>query len=183
MCERIVALSNERIHAVAVLVVVDGGLIYRPCQIVGPPGDPPILGVRSRTTAVSLFEGVLGAGNALDLEVTAGMVFLENRLDLQIDARPAADPRPRAQDAPAQSRERLERRGDMAVTSGLLTQREQRAPDPGDGEAFGRADGITVDGPDIARPVAAARRGAIPDKFPGGGVGLQPIAKVLVLPP
>ena len=46
---------------------------------------------------MSLFEGVLGSGNPLDLQVTAHMVLLENQLDFQIDARPAAHPgaRPR----------------------------------------------------------------------------------------
>ena len=80
-------------------------------------------------------------------------------------------------------RERLDRRGDIAVTAGLLAQREQGAPDPDDAETFGRAYGIAVDGPDIARPVGAAQRGTIPDEFPGRGVGLQPFAKELIFAP
>ncbi len=100
---QVTVVAKQRIHAVALFVVVDGGLIDRPFQVVAASGDSAVLGVGSGTTAVSLLEGVLGAGDALDLEVTARMVLLEDQLDLQIDARPAAHPGARPQDAPAQS--------------------------------------------------------------------------------
>ena len=132
---------------------------------------------------MSLLEGVLGSGDTLDLEITAGVVVLENQFDFQINARGAAHPRARPQDAPAQPRERLDRGGDIAVTPGLLTQREQGAPDPHDGETFGGAQWVAADGPDIARPEWAADRGTIPDEFPGRGVGLQPFTKELIFPP
>jgi hypothetical protein len=68
-----------------------------------------------------------GTWNALDLEVTAHVVVLENQLDLKINTRPTAHPGPRTQNAPPQYRERLARRGNIAVTSGLLAQCGERA--------------------------------------------------------
>ena len=45
-----------------------------------------------------------------------------------------------------------------------LSQREQGAPDPDEGETLGRAQGIAIDGPDIVRSGWMAHIGAIPDQ-------------------
>jgi len=58
-------------------------------QVIVAPRDAPIVGIESWTTAMSLVEGLFGSGNALDFQVTARRVLLENELDFPIDGRPA----------------------------------------------------------------------------------------------
>src|ERR1700730_1151781 len=69
------------------------------------------------------------------------------------------------------------------MSSGLLVQGEQGAPDPDERPAFGGAEGLAVDGPDIARSIPMAGMGAIPDDFPGRSVGLDRLAKMRILVP
>ncbi len=179
----IAIVANERVHAVAVLVVIDGGLIDGPFQVVATERDAPVLGVGSLPAALLLFEGVFWARDPLDLQIPAYPVLLEDYLDLEVDTGTAADPGPSPQDPSAQVRERLGGGGDIAVTARLLTQREQRAPDPDQREPFSGPERITVNRPDVACPILAPGVGPIPNHLPGRGLSLNKLTKVFILPP
>src|SRR5665213_1001095 len=88
----IAVIANQRIHTVALFVVIDGGLIDAPLQVVTTAGEASVLGVGSGTTPLLLFESVLGTRHAFDLQVSAYAVLLEDHLDFQVEARPTADP-------------------------------------------------------------------------------------------
>ncbi len=65
----------------------------------------------------------------------------------------------------------------------MLAQREQRAPDPHDGPSLHRGQRRPVDVPAVARPVAVARVGPIPDQGPLGRARLDRFAKLCILQP
>ncbi len=43
----VAVVANERVHAVALLIVIDGGLIDGPLQVVATEGHAPVLGIGS----------------------------------------------------------------------------------------------------------------------------------------
>src|SRR5260370_40423990 len=67
------------------------------------------------------------------------------------------------------------------MAPGPLVQREQRAPNPNNGPRFQRRQWRSIDVPAIARAVAVARMGPIPDQVPGWRAGLEPLPKLAVL--
>ena len=60
----VAVIADERIHTVALLVVLDGGLIDRPFQVVSTQGHVPVLGVGLRPAALLLLEGAPGGARA-----------------------------------------------------------------------------------------------------------------------
>lgn len=85
-------VANERVHAVGFFVVVDGGLVDAPLDVIATFGHATVFSVRSGASALGLLENVLWPRHPLDLEVTANTMLLEDQFDLQIDAGGAAHP-------------------------------------------------------------------------------------------
>src|SRR5215471_12977577 len=71
----------------------------------------------------------------------------------------------------------------VAMFRSLLLEREQCAPDPDDRPDFRRQQRRSIDVPAVTRSGIVARVGAVPDQFPGWGVGLDTLAKFLVFQP
>ena len=150
-------------------------------QVEAPLGDLAVGGVRAGAAAPRLLEDVLLADDAADLEVAAHVVLVQDELDLHVDLGGAAQPGPGGGQALAQPLEVLDRRGDVAQASGVLAQRQQRAPDPDDGPGLHGRQRRPVDVPAVSRPVAVARIGPIPDQGPLGRTSLDRLAKLCIL--
>jgi len=67
--ERVGIVTQQRVHAVTLLIAGNRGGIDSSFQIVATTGDPSIRGVRSRPPAPSLLKGVLLAHGAIHLQI------------------------------------------------------------------------------------------------------------------
>src|SRR6185312_12863669 len=79
-------IGNERVHAVGLLIVGNGGGIDRPLEVVAAVGDTAVCSVRSWPAATGLLKVVLGAHGAGGLHIAAYVEVLKDLLDLQINA-------------------------------------------------------------------------------------------------
>src|SRR5438132_7046214 len=85
-------VAEQWVHAVTLLVVIDGCLVERPVDVVAATGDLAISGMGSRPTAPRLFEGVLLTHRAAHLDIAANVVVLEDLGDFEVDLGGAAQP-------------------------------------------------------------------------------------------
>ena len=67
------------------MVVSDGGLVDAPLEVIAPTGDLAIRGLRTRATAPGLFEAMIFAHCAPNVQVAADLTLGENEGDLLVD--------------------------------------------------------------------------------------------------
>lgn len=78
-------VGEQRIHAVAVLVVVDGGFVEAPGDVIAATDELAVGGIGAWAAAPCLLEVVLLAHQALDFEVAPDAIVFEDLGDLQVD--------------------------------------------------------------------------------------------------
>jgi hypothetical protein len=78
-------VGDQRIHAVALVIVGNGQLVDRPFDVEAPLGDLAIARVGSWSAPPRLLKGMVFAHGALNLEVASNVVLFENSLDVKID--------------------------------------------------------------------------------------------------
>ena len=158
-------------------------LVEGPLEVVAPASDLAVLGVGPGPAAAGLLEGMVLADGALDLEVAADPVVLEDLGDLEVDGGGGALACPGLAEPALQRGQALDRGGEVALPPGLLLEGEQRAPDPGDRPDLGRRQGMAVDEPAIPGSAPVAGVGSVPDLVPGDGLGLDRAPELPVLEP
>jgi hypothetical protein len=93
-------VGEQRVHAVALAIVGDGGLVEPPLRIRVAAGGLAIRGVRPGATPPHLPEAMFGAGRPAHGEVAGHLVADEDRLDLLVDLMGGAQARLRASKPP-----------------------------------------------------------------------------------
>ena len=159
-------VGQQRVHAVAALVIGDGRLVHGPFDVVAAAGDLAIGRLGSRAATTCLLEGVLLAHHARDLQVSAHAVVVQDLRDLQVDLCGPAQPGAGGGQAPLELGQPLDGRGQVLLPPMGLVQAQQRAPHPDDGVQLGRGQLGLEDVPLVARAVGVSARWADPTPAP-----------------
>jgi hypothetical protein len=118
-------VAQQRIHAVGLFVVGDGLWVEGPLEVVAPASDLAVLGVGPGPSATGLLERMVLADGALDLEVVADPVALEDLGDLEVDGGRGALSCPRMAEPALERGQALDRGGEVALPPGLLLEGEE----------------------------------------------------------